>query len=201
MDELAMWLDQERRLLERLLFKLVESRELLAAGEARFLGLAAAELERAAQRVEEADLVRSVQLNRLAQEWQVPVERLTLGALSWVSPEPHRTIFDDQYHDFLALMAEIQQVTGQSRRLAVRGAREAAGWHCGSAQEPGLAGTMLEPALDEAAYQAIIDATAGLSLPSLDDFLVDHGGSPPPEAASTPSTTRASSAGRNGLAR
>ena len=41
MEELARLLSVERRLLELLLFKLVEGRHLLAAGEARFLGYAA----------------------------------------------------------------------------------------------------------------------------------------------------------------
>ncbi|MGH9009289.1 MAG: hypothetical protein ACRDYF_05500 [Acidimicrobiia bacterium] len=38
-DDLARLLSQERRLLELLLFKLVEGRHLLAAGEAGFLPL------------------------------------------------------------------------------------------------------------------------------------------------------------------
>lgn len=199
MDEFAMWLGHEGRLLERLLFKLVEGRELLAAGEVRFLGLAAAEVERAASRVEEAELVRSMQLSRLAGEWRVPVERLTLGALSWASPEPHRTLFEDHRTTFLRLMAEIDEVAGQNRRLAARGVRAAHDRDPVPPENAGLAETVLAPQMAEAGYQAILSATAGVSLPSLADFLEDHGGSL--EAASTPSTTRVSSAGRKGLAR
>jgi hypothetical protein len=90
MDELERWLGHERQLLDRLLFKLVVGRELLATGELRFLGLATAEVQRAASQVQEADLVRAVQLSRLAGEWEVPVENLTLETLSWATPEAGR---------------------------------------------------------------------------------------------------------------
>lgn len=198
MDEFVMWLGHERRLLERLLFKLVEGRELLAAGEVRFLGFAAAEVERAASGVEEAELVRCLQLSRLAGEWQVPVEQLTLGALSWVSPEPHRTLFEDHHTAFLGLMAEIDEVAGQNRRLAARGVRTHDGDHL-SPEAGAVDDTALEPPMAEAGYQAILSAATGVGLPSLADFLAAQEG--PREAASTPSTTRVSSAGRKGLAR
>src|SRR5206468_3105437 len=82
----------ERRLLDLLLVKLVEGRHLLTAGEARFLPYAAAEVERAMERLQEAELRRSVLVHRLAAELELPEEALTMGALARDSLEPYRTI-------------------------------------------------------------------------------------------------------------
>ena len=122
MDELARLLGHERRLLELLLFKLVEGRHLLAAGEARFLPYAATEVERAMERLQEAELRRSMLVARLATELELPEEALTMGALARDSVEPYRTIFADHRKAFLELAAEIEAVTRQNRRLAERGA-------------------------------------------------------------------------------
>jgi len=119
MDELARLLGHERRLLELLLFKLVEGRHLLAAGEARFLPFAAAEIERATERLQEAELRRSMLVHRLAGHLDLPEEALTMSALAHDSPEPYRTIFSDHRRAFLELAAEIDDVSGQSRRLAL----------------------------------------------------------------------------------
>ena len=110
MDELAHLLSVERRLLELLLFKLVEGRHLLAADEARFLTYAAAEVERAMERVHEAELRRAMLVGDLAADMDVPEEALTLGALARDSVEPFRTIFADHRFAFLALAAEIEDV-------------------------------------------------------------------------------------------
>jgi hypothetical protein len=122
MDELARLLGHERRLLELLLFKLVEGKHLLAAGEARFLPYAAAEVERAMEKLQEAELRRAMLVHRLAGELDVPEAALTMSALAKDSLEPYRTIFSDHRQAFLELAAEIETVTSQNRRLAERGA-------------------------------------------------------------------------------
>jgi len=122
MDELARLLSAERRLLELLLFKLVEGRHLLTAGEARFLPYAAAEIERATERVQEVELRRSMLVWDLTRCLGIPEESLTLSALARHSLEPYRTIFTDHRLAFLELTAEIEDVTRQTRRLAERGA-------------------------------------------------------------------------------
>jgi hypothetical protein len=121
MDELARLLGHERRLLELLLFKLVEGKHLLAAGEARFLPYAAAEVERAMERLQEAELRRSLLVHRLAEDLELPEEALTMSALAKDSLEPYRTIFADHRQAFLDLASEIEEVTRQNRRLAERG--------------------------------------------------------------------------------
>jgi hypothetical protein len=58
-EELATTLRRERWILSILVFRLTEARHLLAAGnDARFLGWASAEVEDAAARVREAELIR-----------------------------------------------------------------------------------------------------------------------------------------------
>jgi len=121
MDELARLLGHERRLLELLLFKLVEGKHLLAAGEARFLPYAAAEVERAMEKLQQAELRRSMMVHQLADELDVPEAALTMTALANDSLEPYRTIFADHRQAFLELAAEIEAVTAQNRRLAERG--------------------------------------------------------------------------------
>lgn len=124
MDELARLLGHERRLLELLLFKLVEGKHLLAAGEARFLPYAAAEVERAMEKLQEAELRRSMVVHQLAAELEVPEAALTMHALAKDSVEPYRTIFADHRQAFLELAAEIETVTAQNRRLAERGVHD-----------------------------------------------------------------------------
>jgi hypothetical protein len=121
MDELAGHLGRERRLLEVLLYKLVVVRQLLAAGEARFVAWAAAEVERAVERVREAELVRAALVARLAAELGVPTEELTLRALAEGAAAPWRAIFDDHRRAFLELVAEIEAVAGTNRKLAGQG--------------------------------------------------------------------------------
>lgn len=124
MDELAGLLSRERRLLEVLLFKLTTARHLLAAGESRFLTWAAAEVERATERVREAEMMRAALVQQLARSMGLAEENLTLGALAKESPEPYRSIFDDHRRAFFDLVGEVEEVTRANRQLAQRGMRE-----------------------------------------------------------------------------
>jgi hypothetical protein len=91
MDELARLLRVERHLLQLLLFKLVERRHLLAAGETRFLGYAEAEVDRALERAQLAELRRSIFFHELGGE---------LGAFG--------PIFTEHRHALCELAAEIE---------------------------------------------------------------------------------------------
>ena len=124
MDELAGLLSRERRLLEVLLFKLVTARHLMAAGETRFLTWAAAEVERATERVREAELLRAALVQQLARKAGLSEDALSLKALASHSPEPYRSILEDHRHAFFGLVAEIEEVTAANRQLANRGMRE-----------------------------------------------------------------------------
>lgn len=159
MDELVTSLARERQLLDLLLFRLVEVRLLLTAGESRFLPFAAAEVEQATKRMQEAELRRWVLVSRLVRELGVDGESMTLDALARHSVEPYRTIFADHRSAFLQLVAEIGEVTAENRRRAA-----------GAVPEAEMVLTE-EAELAEAGYRATLSATAGLSLPSLADFL------------------------------
>ena len=108
MDELARLLTVECHLLERLLFKLVAHRHLLAAREIRFLTFAAAEVDRAHERVQVAELRRSLFVHDLGPGLEPPAGGLTLRTLATESPEPFRTIFSDHSRAILELTAAIE---------------------------------------------------------------------------------------------
>ena len=148
MDELATVLGDERHLLDLLLYRLITCRELLAAGGARFLAYAATEVEETTERVQEAELRRSLLVARLAR--RLDSDELTLMDLCLHSREPFGTIFSEHRKAFVELMSEIEEVVSENRRLT-----------------PGP----VEDVLVEAGHQALLAAISGLSFPSLTDFL------------------------------
>lgn len=121
MEELAALLRRERWLISVLLFRLTESRHMLAARETRFLGWAVAEADLAVERVREAELLRAATVQRLAADLGVPEEEMTLSALAEHSPDPWRQIFAEHRQAFLELIAEVQDATQANRKLAARG--------------------------------------------------------------------------------
>jgi hypothetical protein len=123
MEELATLLRRERWLLGLLLFRLTETRHMLAARETRFLGWAVAETEQAVQRVREAELLRATVIARIALELDVSEDDLTLAALAEHSPEPFRQIFAEHRQAFLQLCGDIHEATLANRKLAARGSR------------------------------------------------------------------------------
>jgi hypothetical protein len=115
-DELATALARERRLLEHLLFKLTEARLLLEADEHRFLPWAAAEVERAAHRVRQAELLRASLLPTLGRHE-------TLAGLADASQEPWRLILHEQRAELAQLLRDITAATDANRSLAFDGIR------------------------------------------------------------------------------
>ena len=168
LDELAGHLGHERHLLELLLFKLVEGKHLLAAGEARFLPYATTELVRAGERVLEAVLRRGMLVSQVARGLDTPEDRLTLNILARQSVEPYRMIFADHHRAFIDLAAEVTEVTRQSRDLAADRAHHVEERLV--VVDADISGALMEH-LTRSGYQAFLGATAGLSMPSLVDFL------------------------------
>ncbi len=118
MDELAGVLSREQLLLERLLFKLVELRELLAVGEARFLPWATEEVDRATARLKEAELHRALVVNRVAAAAGLSDAQLSLRALAESTPGPYAAIFASQRRTMLALTAELRDCLHRCRASA-----------------------------------------------------------------------------------
>jgi hypothetical protein len=132
MEELAGLLNRERMLLELLLFKLVSLRQLLLAGEVRFLPWAAEEVDRATTKVREAELRRSLAVEGLSvslrddagRERTNPLatpSQVTLRTLAESAPEPWRTIFSEHRKAFLQVAADLEDAISATRRLALSG--------------------------------------------------------------------------------
>ncbi len=116
--DLANTLTAERRLLEQLLFKLIEARLILAADEARFVSQAMAEVETVMERLRFFEQHRTAAVARLADALGEPASKVTLSYLAEWAPEPYRTMFDDHRDHFHRLTDEIEQATVDNRRLA-----------------------------------------------------------------------------------
>jgi hypothetical protein len=122
-EELAGLLTEERRLLEYLLFKLVAARQLLSAGETRFLGWSAAEVERAVRRVRDTEAVRASMVATLARDFDLGSERATLRGIAARAGGPMQSILDDHRLAMHELLGEISQVQSANRAMASDGVR------------------------------------------------------------------------------
>jgi hypothetical protein len=121
MEALARLLARERLLVELLVFKLVEMRQLLLAGETRFLGWAAEEVERATVSVREAEIERAVIVTGIGDSRGL--QEPTLTELVADAPEPWRSLLADDHKALRASAAEVAELLVVTRRLAEAGAR------------------------------------------------------------------------------
>src|SRR5687768_6069559 len=81
MENLSEILQRERRVLDQLLFRLIEVRLLLDAQETRFLPWAAADVERTAEAVRETELRRTAAVDDVVRRLGGVDGPVTLGAL------------------------------------------------------------------------------------------------------------------------
>lgn len=123
MDALAALLTRERLLVELVVFKLVELRQLLLAGETRFLGWASEELERAASAVRTAELERSVLVAGIAADRGLDPDDVTLTVLVADAPEPWRSLLSEAQTALRASSTEVAELMAANRRLADAGSR------------------------------------------------------------------------------
>lgn len=123
MEALAALLTRERLLVELVVFKLVELRQLLLAGETRFLGWAGEELERAASSVRACELERAVLVAGIAADRGLPTDQITLSELVADAPEPWRTLLADSQAALRASAAETADLLAANRLLAETGSR------------------------------------------------------------------------------
>ena len=123
MEALAALLTRERLLVELVVFKLVELRQLLLAGETRFLGWASEEVERASSAVRACELERAVLVAGLAEDRGLDGDDITLSALVEDTPEPWRSLLSETQKAMRASAAEVQELLTTNRRLAEAGNR------------------------------------------------------------------------------
>ena len=174
MERIGAVLEREGELLDTLLFKLIETKLLLQAGETRFLSRATREVERVRTRTREVDLMRATTLG------QVHGIRAgtTLRELAAQAPEPWPGILRD-HHDRLGhLVAEIEVAAHQNAdeaRLgleALRATPVLAGAPSGGGHtSPADGDAELQRLARGAAYEAVLGTAARLRMPDLLDFL------------------------------
>jgi hypothetical protein len=181
MEHVGSILEREGDALEQLLFKLIETKLLLEADEARFLPRATREVERARARARELDLLRAASAARIGCG-----ARLRDLAASADGPWP--AILRD-HHDVLnRLVDEIEVVAHQNAQVAERGlaglSRVPVAVGAGVIDRPlpglGAASTSagrpirnaeLDRLARGAALEAVLGTAARLRMPDLIDFL------------------------------
>lgn len=124
MEALARLLTRERLLVELLVFKLVEMRQLLLAGETRFLGWASEEVERATSAVRTTEVERAVLVHSLGE--QRGIGEPTLRELIEDAPEPWRNLLAADFEALSASAREVSELITVTRRLAEAGSRSIA---------------------------------------------------------------------------
>lgn len=121
-SELSSLLWQEREALELLLFKLVEERLIVAAGEAKWLAAANREVESVVEQLQAVEVQRAVEVELISRELNAGGD-LSLNELAAAAGEPWAGILLDHRSKLTALVAEIDQAADQNRALLSAGAR------------------------------------------------------------------------------
>jgi hypothetical protein len=124
MEALVGLLTRERLLVELLVFKLVAMRQLLLAGETRFLPWAAEEVDRATVAVRDAELQRAVLVTALGTERGL--DEPTLTALVADAPDLWRGLLEQTHTELRKGAGEVRDLLQTTRRLAEVGVRSLA---------------------------------------------------------------------------
>jgi len=122
--ELSSLLWQERRLLERLLYRLKVEQLLLTAGESRWLPWATAEVEAVLGKVREANLSRDVASHTVAESLGLPSDAGLREIVAAVPDDgPWAGILGEHLAALTGLVAEIRAVRDHNARLVAHGVR------------------------------------------------------------------------------
>jgi hypothetical protein len=129
-NELSALLWQERELLDLLIFKLTEEQLLLTAGRTRWLQHATSEVERVVDRLRTAGLARAIEVDCLAEEWNVKADQPTLNDIAVAAPPgPWGDIFRAHLEAMTAQTAQIKELRDLNEsflRSAARSTQETA---------------------------------------------------------------------------
>ena len=169
MERVSTVLEREGDALELLLFKLVETRLLLEAGEARFLPRATREVERARARSRELDLLRAATAAQTA-------PGTSLRELAGAAGGPWPAILRDHHDVMSRLLDEIEVVGHRNAQLARAGIEALDRVPAGVGGEAQPAGRPVRNAeLDRlargAALEAVLVSASRLMMPDLVAFL------------------------------
>lgn len=108
----------ERALVERLHYKMVVAKLILAADERDLVSQSLAEIEDAVGALNAAEVAREQAIAAVARDWQVPAHDLTLAMLAEQAPDPWSSMFDEHRAAFQALTGRIERTISESQRLA-----------------------------------------------------------------------------------
>ena len=168
MERVSTVLEREGDALDVLLFKLVETRLLLEAGEARFLPRATREVERARARCRELDLLRAATSAQAA-------PGATLRDLAAAGGGPWPAILRDHHDVMSRLLAQIEVVAHQNGQLARAGIealdRVPAGVGAGAPSVRPVRNAELDRLARGAAFEAVLVSASRLMMPDLVDYL------------------------------
>jgi hypothetical protein len=110
----------ERELLERVLYKLTVQRLVLASGSTRWLNQANAEVAAAISQVSGSDILRAAEIEALTETLNLP-HQTTLSELCAIAPEPWNELLSDHRAALRSLVAEIDALGADVRRLLKAG--------------------------------------------------------------------------------
>jgi hypothetical protein len=122
LSEVSAILWRERNLLEMLVFKLEEEQLVVASGRSRWLAHATREVEAVLDRIREAEIMRSLEVDAVAPELLLR-PGCSLRELAEAAPSPWGSMFEDHRQAFLALTEEICALADANRDLLTRGAK------------------------------------------------------------------------------
>lgn len=158
-------LSREQRALEHLLFRLHHVRTVLIAADERFLGMAADELEVAAETVRELDACRVVVV-----EGAPPP---TLRSLAEAAREPQSSLLHEHRASLGRLAAEVGAMLESAQELATDRLAELDGARPidRRARRRRAEGDDLDRAIAAAGYESVLAASTSVRLPALVSFL------------------------------
>jgi hypothetical protein len=114
--EVASLLWREREMLERVLFKIVQERLILAAAETRWLAAAGSDLEAALHDLYRSEIVRAAEVSALADHLGLPGD-VNLAQLADAAPDPWSEILHEHRDALRGLTAEVDAATAATRQL------------------------------------------------------------------------------------
>jgi hypothetical protein len=120
--EVSTMLWRERDALQLLLFKLIEEQLIVSSGRARWLPQANEEIEFALEQLRGTEVLRAAETDAIAEELGLPIPA-TLAQLEQAADEPWATLYGEHRRALLELIAEVDQVTAENRKLLTAGAR------------------------------------------------------------------------------
>jgi hypothetical protein len=110
----------ERELLEQVLYRLTVQRLVLTSGATRWLSRVNDEVSAAVSQISGSEVLRAVEIEALAESLHLPNET-TLAELIAVAPEPWGTLLADHRAALRSLVAEIEDMGGDVKRLLQAG--------------------------------------------------------------------------------